>query len=210
MKKNKANYSVGGLFLIFVFLPILAYVYKFGIGFWDNHEDWSYMGDYFGGVLGPIITSLSLFFLAFQIRFQSQQRAEENSRHICFEGEKNIEKALEVVKPLLDEARISSNLKLTAEKIKELKEQEKNDEARKEANRFFSDQVNVLSNWARIDVSLRDMRDHDENKCRMAKWGVYATLKPNDVKRMELIRKAVVPGESVIVPEEDGLDVGTD
>ncbi len=38
------------IFLLF-FIPVILYTFKFGVGLWETHDDWSLMGSALGGDL---------------------------------------------------------------------------------------------------------------------------------------------------------------
>ncbi|MGL6287210.1 hypothetical protein [Aeromonas hydrophila] len=64
------------LFAIVFFIlvaPVAAYVFQFGIGFWEKPEEWSDLGGYIGGVYAPILTLLTLSVLFMQIYLQMVQ-----------------------------------------------------------------------------------------------------------------------------------------
>lgn len=49
--------------LMFVVAPIFFYFDKFGIGYWSSNSDWGSFGSFFGGVLGPILSFISIIIL---------------------------------------------------------------------------------------------------------------------------------------------------
>ena len=59
---------------LLVFTPIFLYIKVFGFGFWDEHTKWAELGSFFGGVLGPIITVISVGFLFLQLRANNKQQ----------------------------------------------------------------------------------------------------------------------------------------
>lgn len=63
-------------------LPALFYISKWGFGYWSNHSDWSIMATYFNGFYGPILTAISIFFVATQIRNSStdNRKSELNAK----------------------------------------------------------------------------------------------------------------------------------
>ncbi|MGR2701714.1 hypothetical protein [Vibrio campbellii] len=46
-----------------VALPILTYIDHFGIGYWRSNSDWGSFGSFFGGVLGPVLSFISIIIL---------------------------------------------------------------------------------------------------------------------------------------------------
>lgn len=61
----------GFLFAICV-TPVFLYVHKFGFGLWEKNEDWAYLGSFFGGVLGPAFTLMSVVLLVLTLK-ETQQ-----------------------------------------------------------------------------------------------------------------------------------------
>lgn len=60
--KKILNISLATLSLL-AFIPIGFYGWKFGIGLWETNEEWANLGSFFGGVLGPIFTLISVLLL---------------------------------------------------------------------------------------------------------------------------------------------------
>lgn len=77
--------------LLFLF-PAFIYILKWGVGLWSSHEDWSIMASYFNGIYGPILTAISISFVAYQIKSTSNNN--------------------EINRLVEDFARLSLNLKL--------------------------------------------------------------------------------------------------
>ncbi|MGF1760978.1 hypothetical protein L4D76_24260 [Photobacterium sagamiensis] len=72
---------VGMFFAVLVLLPIVLYINQFGFGVWclvfgvwTDHSKWAEMGSFFGGVLGPIITVISVTFLYVQLKEHQKQQ----------------------------------------------------------------------------------------------------------------------------------------
>lgn len=68
--KTKISLFIVALILL---LPVAAYIYQFGIGFWERPEEWSNLGGYIGGVYAPLLTLLTLSVLCVQIYLQMHQ-----------------------------------------------------------------------------------------------------------------------------------------
>lgn len=58
---------------IILLIPILVYIYKFGIGFWEQPEEWAALGSYVGGVYTPILSFITLAVISTQMFLQHQQ-----------------------------------------------------------------------------------------------------------------------------------------
>lgn len=46
-----------------VLAPISLYIFKFGIGLWNDTSKWAELGSFFGGVLGPMLSFFSVILL---------------------------------------------------------------------------------------------------------------------------------------------------
>ena len=55
-------------------MPIFLYIHQFGFGLWTEHSKWAEMGSFFGGVLGPAITVISVGFLYIQLKAHQKQQ----------------------------------------------------------------------------------------------------------------------------------------
>ncbi|QUM84594.1 hypothetical protein [Moritella sp. 28] len=68
-------------FFIFLTALVIAatslYVYKFGFGLWDDHEDWAFLGAFFGGIFGPIFTLASVYLLVLTLNETKKSNAEQ-------------------------------------------------------------------------------------------------------------------------------------
>ncbi|MCF6189785.1 MAG: putative phage abortive infection protein [Cocleimonas sp.] len=58
---------------------IIFYWYKFGFGLWDTPEKWGALGDFFGGILNPILAFLSLILLLITLQ-QNQKALSQNKK----------------------------------------------------------------------------------------------------------------------------------
>lgn len=71
----------GGLFLVSA-APVVFYFSKFGLGLWEKNEDWAYLGSFFGGVLGPAFTLMSVVLLIMTLKeTQSANKAQLELAH---------------------------------------------------------------------------------------------------------------------------------
>lgn len=72
IKRNR--HVIGAVLIATLIVPIVAYVSKFsGNGFSDEPEQWGQMGDFFGGLLNPILAFASFMALLYTIRIQSEE-----------------------------------------------------------------------------------------------------------------------------------------
>ncbi|ELB2078607.1 hypothetical protein QNZ73_002610 [Vibrio parahaemolyticus] len=58
---------------VILVLPMAAYIFQFGLGFWQSPSEWSDLGGYIGGVYTPILALLTLTVLCVQIYLQVLQ-----------------------------------------------------------------------------------------------------------------------------------------
>ena len=49
-------------------VPAILYLNQFGFGLWEKHEDWAFLGAFFGGVLGPLFTFITVLLLIMTLR----------------------------------------------------------------------------------------------------------------------------------------------
>lgn len=67
---------------ILIAAPIGLYIDKFGLGYWDEHEKWGELGSYFGGVVTPILTGITLIFLLLQLKYLAKGLESERQHRI--------------------------------------------------------------------------------------------------------------------------------
>lgn len=53
---------------IVIIVSVALYTYKFGVGLWDTPEKWGALGDFFGGILNPVLAFSSLVLLLATLR----------------------------------------------------------------------------------------------------------------------------------------------
>ncbi|PNH87194.1 hypothetical protein C1M56_14950 [Vibrio diazotrophicus] len=62
--------------------PVTFYTFQFGVGIWQEHDDWAAMGSAFGGMYSPIIALLAFIVLATQVH--AQLRSEVHNVDMLF------------------------------------------------------------------------------------------------------------------------------
>ncbi|MFQ1769118.1 hypothetical protein ACK37F_20185 [Aeromonas veronii] len=74
--KNSVFYHILILAVIILlfFVPIMLYMFKFGVGLWGTHDDWALMGTALGGIYGPITSVITCLILFIQIKTQREDR----------------------------------------------------------------------------------------------------------------------------------------
>ncbi|EIV8469652.1 hypothetical protein MA794_004390 [Vibrio vulnificus] len=80
---KSSNYKMLLLVTLAVVLAVLgAYSYQFyEYGFSTNNQDWANFSTFFGGIIGPLLTFITLIILIRQIR-ESQSAVEEQLKHL--------------------------------------------------------------------------------------------------------------------------------
>lgn len=81
--KKKIEFMFWTVILVLILLPVISYIYVFGFGFWSTSTQWAELGGFFGGVLGPILSFISILILWLSLKqsandSQSQVNALEN------------------------------------------------------------------------------------------------------------------------------------
>lgn len=134
--------------------PIALYIKKFGFGLWENHDDWARMGDFFGGVLGTILTTISIVFLAIQIREQSTVRKNELSNTISLECDHDVRFYTEKVSSILSNKGVTATLLQTIMTYEDLIKASKLEEAENLIKKYISDNLALSSAWIQVDASM--------------------------------------------------------
>lgn len=112
VKSNDEGLKHFNLIVLFVFtitaLSIVLYYYKFGLGLWDTPEKWGALGDFFGGVLNPLLAFSSLVLLLATLRqnHKALSQNEEALRLNNTELEMTREELAESKKALIQQAEI--------------------------------------------------------------------------------------------------------
>ncbi|WP_435275697.1 putative phage abortive infection protein [Psychrobium sp. nBUS_13] len=130
-----------GVVVLVAALCIGFFIHKFGIGYWDTVSDWGATGDFFGGILNPIIALTSLFLIMHTL-IQNQE-ALAQTKEALEQSEKAIEQsnlALEQNKEMLkinnEELRMSRDE--LSKTVDAQEEQAKHAEMQRFEDTFFS------------------------------------------------------------------------
>ncbi|TOK18166.1 hypothetical protein CGI23_24540 [Vibrio parahaemolyticus] len=94
---KQAKVILWSLFVVLL-MPILAYIYKFGLGLWDKPDEWSDLGGYVGGIYAPILSIVTLVVISIQIFIQHQQYQHSLIQH----QEEQIKEYLTALEQALD------------------------------------------------------------------------------------------------------------
>jgi hypothetical protein len=172
-------------------VPIILYINQFGLGVWNNHEDWARMGSYFGGVVGPIITTISLLFLGWQIGIQTKQRKEESTLHVCAECETDINNYLPKIIEFVSSEEKLEVMKAILAKNKYLVEHGRQDEAIKMVKDYISSELAIYSIWFHIDSCLRTLQKGKMYKFRRMRTRIFSEIDIEFITYLEGIRMAL-------------------
>lgn len=85
---------------VILLLPVMAYTFQFGIGFWNDPSKWSDLGGYIGGIYAPILALLTLAVLCVQIYLQVFQ----HRQHLVSLQERELSEYLQQLNMELDKS----------------------------------------------------------------------------------------------------------
>lgn len=179
------------LVVIVIALPIATYLYQFGFGIWSSHEDWGIMGSYFGGILGPIITSISLAFLAVQIRAQTNQRSEEAALHVCSECESDITSYIPKVKEFIQNSENSEKIEQVLSERKRRIEAGDAEGAVSAVRAYVNENFAAVSMWVQIDASLRTMQRLKMYKFKRMRTLLFSEIDIEHLVLLDSIREGI-------------------
>lgn len=179
------------LVVIVIALPIATYLYQFGFGIWSSHEDWGIMGSYFGGILGPIITSISLAFLAVQIRAQTNQRSEEAALHVCSECESDITSYIPKVKEFIQNSENSEKIEQVLSERKRRIEAGDTEGAVSAVRAYVNENFAAVSMWVQIDASLRTMQRLKMYKFKRMRTLLFSEIDIEHLVLLDSIREGI-------------------
>ena len=164
--------------VIFILLsiPLSAYIYQFGVGFWGTPNEWADLGSYIGGIYTPILSILTLLVLLTQIFLQYQQHQQNQAQHqeqLMTEYIHELNQALS--EPYDEEWRVRDFLlfmfrDLTAEKIEAMEFKPVMD--------FNKNHHKVYSMWCGLSGLLNNLANNPAANHAIAKNRVVAHLDP--------------------------------
>lgn len=179
------------LVVVVIASPIAIYLYQFGFGLWSSHDDWGIMGSYFGGVLGPIITSISLAFLALQIRAQTKQRSEESALHVCSECELDITSYIPKVKKFIQNGEKLEEIKRVVIERKRKVEEGDLDGAQSIVRAYVNENFAPIAMWVQIDASLRTMQRLKMYKFKRMRTLLFSEIDVEHLVLLDSIREGM-------------------
>lgn len=177
-----------------VVLPIVFYVSKFGIGLWSDHEDWARMGSYFGGVMGPIVTSISIVFLGYQIREQFLEKRESRILAICEECESDIKEYAEKIRNhlLLEENQVALDEVLRRNKA--TVEGGNPEEGKEIIREFIANNLELSSMWVQIDASMRTLSNLNRRKLKRMNAYLFSKLHVKNLVGLHVLHQELTGG----------------
>lgn len=84
-----------------VVIPVGLYIDNFGIGYWSNHTHWAELGSFFGGILTPILTFISIILILLQLRTMNKGLQVERNYRRNADANSEIDYFLELTKSKL-------------------------------------------------------------------------------------------------------------
>jgi len=177
--------------VIAIAFPIAIYLYQFGFGLWSSHDDWGTMGSYFGGVLGPIITSISLAFLAIQIRAQTKQRSEEAALHVCSECELDITSYIPKVKEFIQRGENSERVDQVLIERKKRVEAGDLEGALSVVRAYVNENLAAIGMWVQIDASLRTIQRLKMYKFKRMRTLLFSEIAIEHLVLLDSIREGM-------------------
>ncbi|MEZ8852862.1 hypothetical protein AB6E22_17340 [Vibrio cyclitrophicus] len=147
---------------VILVLPMVAYIYQFGIGFWQSPSEWSYLGGYIGGIYTPILALLTLTVLCVQIYLQVLQ----HRQHMVSLQEKELSDYLNQLNMELDK-KIEDDLTLRQILLNVLNDKNVDDISSMNLSLIFSLNQNhhkLYSIWCGVRACLKDIENHSKIK----------------------------------------------
>ncbi len=145
-------------------LPIYLYINQFGIGVWKEHQEWGVMGSYFGGVMGPLITSISIVFLGYQIREQRLQRNLEFIGRQSRQHEKDLLNLIPKLSTILKSEPFYSSVKFTMINYDKKVYLGDREGAKNEVKKLVKSYFREFHVWLAIDLNYRDLAKVDYSR----------------------------------------------
>lgn len=170
--------------LILLFLPATLYFYKFGFGLWETHEDWAKMGGFFGGVLGPILASFSLFFLGYQYHLQTEDR-------LINIFEEDVMNFLPKLSKVLKSKDFKENMRKLLLDHKLLIELDKNLEAELLINKYIGENIRPHTLWVQIDASMRNLKKRSDFRHRRMRTYILSECNIEDLVLMDQVNISI-------------------
>ncbi|WP_157577417.1 hypothetical protein [Shewanella waksmanii] len=87
--------------ILAVVMPIGLYIDNFGVGYWSNHTHWAELGSFFGGILTPILTFISIILILLQLRTMNKGLQVERDYRRNADGNSEIDYFLALTKSKL-------------------------------------------------------------------------------------------------------------
>jgi hypothetical protein len=181
--------------LFTLIIPVALYIYQFGFGLWEDNADWANMGSYFGGVLGPLITSFSLLFLGYQIHLQVKDKRQESNDKLCSLFETDIMAFLPKLAGELSNIHFKEDLKSHLNEHKKLVEAGYRSDAETFIRSYISKQIRVHTMWVQIDASMRHLKERNDFRFRRMRAYILSECEVEDLAALDAVRTAL-PGAS--------------
>ncbi|MFA0570177.1 hypothetical protein BTO01_23125 [Vibrio jasicida] len=150
--------------------PVYFYYQRFGFGLWKEHQDWAHLGSFFGGVLGPLVTLISVLYLGFQFREQVKQNKRDFVNRRC--------------ELLLNEAKESALVLSECFKdrgfVEELKKEAKSynnisdDKSKEKAKLYTKENHKAYYEFVALEIAMMELLELDYRSYETMKFRIMA------------------------------------
>ena len=173
------------LVALLIAAPIGLYIHKFGLGYWDKHEKWGELGSYFGGVVTPILTGITLVFLLLQLKYLAKGLESERKHRIQTDTNAEVDYFIGLISEKVTFIKLNSELSFKFDKNISVLDDE---------------QERLVQLWNCLYIALAPFRDEKTYNNQLLK-GVNKTKavvghKESDYLDFLLRLKAKIPVES--------------
>ncbi len=174
---HKRKYQI--IAVIMLSTPIIAYFCRFGVGFWSEHEEWAHLGSFFGGVLGPMVTLLSVVYLSLQLKLQNLEfvtrQNESLEREVTRQNEsleREVKEAELLFSTYLEENNFDEIISTEYERYKNINDEEK----KKQANLFLKNNRKVLNLFLLLEEALINLYERDYQRYQKFKKNMIGLI----------------------------------
>lgn len=181
-----------GLMLItalMIAVSICLYINQFGVGVWENHEDWARMGSFFGGIFGPILASLSLLFLAYEYHLGKKHK-------LVAVFENDVMAFLPKLSARLLDTSFKSDMEEIIISYKRLIYKNKEREAKILISTYIAENIRFHTLWFQIDASMRHIRKSSKFRHERMRAYILSECEIADLVLLDEVRLASAPNAS--------------
>lgn len=176
-------------------LPGFFYWVRWGFGLWQSHDDWSTMATYFSGFYGPILTAISISFVALQIKVQTKESKVKNLqeefhsllRLLTNELSKIDPKEIEEVRHEVEKSLGSLLDPCGGEK----------------ALPFIIERSQLIHSYYGISMALESLYGIDRKRYGFLRDILFATCKRDSISKLEFVSVKCLPRECKYICDEN-------